>query len=86
MHFRTLRMGQGAATAMPVWGSFFQKAVAHPEFAYLKDLEFLKPSQAVLDSLDCANYDFPLSEEEFRAWWLAEHPEDSVFYQWERVQ
>ncbi|RMG57246.1 MAG: penicillin-binding protein, partial [Bacteroidetes bacterium] len=68
VHFRSLRTGQGAATAMPIWAGFMQRVSRDPEFAYVQKAQFPPLSEALQDSLACAT-DVPLAESEFKVWY-----------------
>jgi penicillin-binding protein 1A len=56
VHFRSLRLGQGANTALPIWGLFMQKLYKDPEFKKLKKATFPDPSIEVLEQLDSLPY------------------------------
>ena len=78
VHFRTMAMGQGASTALPLWAEFMRRVLKDPDFTYLKDMEFPLPSHQVTTALDCEHLWFPLAMSEFKAWWEANNPQDSV--------
>lgn len=63
IRFRDFAYGQGAYTALPVWGMFMRKVYDDPEFAALEQDKFPAPSQAVLDSLDCPHRSFSPEEQ-----------------------
>lgn len=68
IHFRSIRLGQGANTALPIWGRFMQKVYKDRAFASWKKAVFPVPSVEVLDMLNCPPYleEQPiLVEEEF---------------------
>lgn len=69
VHFRSLAQGQGAATALPIFARFFQKVVADPEFAHYKKLSFAKPSNEIVQAMDCDEFWFPYSMSAFKEWW-----------------
>ncbi|MEM7368392.1 MAG: transglycosylase domain-containing protein [Bacteroidota bacterium] len=81
VHFRSMRMGQGASTALPLWANFVQRVMDDSEFEYLKDMRFPSPSPTIKESLNCEHLWFPLAMSEFKAWWEANHPEDSTAFQ-----
>jgi len=56
VHFRSLSLGQGANTALPIWGLFMQKVYKDPEFKQLRYASFPEPSAEVLERLDCLPY------------------------------
>jgi penicillin-binding protein 1A len=53
IRFRSLSLGQGASTALPIWGLFMQKLYKDPEFKNLRYAAFQAPSADVLERLDC---------------------------------
>jgi penicillin-binding protein 1A len=55
VHFRTLDLGQGARTAMPIWALYMQKVYADPELKISKG-EFERPKDALGVELDCNKY------------------------------
>lgn len=83
VHFRTMRMGQGASTALPLWANFMQRVMADPEFDYLKDMTFPRPSADILESLNCEHLWFPLAMSQFKAWWEANNAVDSTELQFQ---
>lgn len=55
IHFRSLRDGQGAKLAMPIYGAFMQKVFADKSLDVSKG-PFLKPSTPLSVELDCSVY------------------------------
>jgi penicillin-binding protein 1A len=51
-HFRTLDLGQGANTALPVWALYMQRVYADPTLRYTKD-DFWKPKKEWDIDFDC---------------------------------
>jgi len=78
VHFRSMLRGQGAATALPIWGSFFERVLADPEFEAWQQASFTLPADSLNRQLDCADLWFPLAMSEFRTWWLAQKRKDSL--------
>jgi penicillin-binding protein 1A len=78
VHFRSMLRGQGAATALPIWGSFWQRVLADDEFAAWRKSSFTLPSDSLSKQLDCADLWFPLAMSEFREWWLEKKYQDSL--------
>jgi len=78
VHFRSMLRGQGAATALPIWGSFFKRVMADPEFETWQKASFTLPSDSLNQQLDCADLWFPLAMSEFRSWWLEQKRKDSL--------
>jgi penicillin-binding protein 1A len=66
IHFRTTNLGQGAATALPVYGLFMQKMNGNPDFRSMTSARFDQPPAHLLDDLECDPF-----KEEFRLFeWL----------------
>ncbi|HLG35694.1 MAG TPA: transglycosylase domain-containing protein [Bacteroidia bacterium] len=55
IHFRSLDLGQGANTALPVWALYMQKVYADSTLHYSKG-DFEKPSEPLHVEVDCAKY------------------------------
>lgn len=53
IHFRTLSLGQGAKTALPIWGLFMRSVYRDKSFRSIRRAKFPTPSEEVLQSLDC---------------------------------
>lgn len=56
IHFRTVSLGQGANTALPVFGLFWQKVNNDKTFRKISESRFPQPDQALLASIDCQPY------------------------------
>ncbi|MEM1320262.1 MAG: transglycosylase domain-containing protein [Bacteroidota bacterium] len=56
VRFRSLSLGQGANTALPIWGHFLKKLYADPAFRKWKAEGFAPTSYEVADALDCAPF------------------------------
>lgn len=78
VHFRSMLRGQGAATALPIWGSFFKRTLADPEFEAWAQSSFTLPADSLSEQLDCADLWFPLAMSEFRSWWIEQKRKDSL--------
>ena len=52
--FRTTTLGQGANSALPMFAKFYQKMNADPDFSYITRSHFEKPTDEVLEDLDCS--------------------------------
>ncbi|HFC00466.1 MAG TPA: penicillin-binding protein [Phaeodactylibacter sp.] len=74
IHFRTIRLGQGANTALPIFGKFMQKVDKDSRFKKLKNAKFEELDFAKMLEMDCPPY---LEEEPV----LVEIPQDSVIYE-----
>jgi penicillin-binding protein 1A len=53
VRFRHFEYGQGAATALPVWGIFMRKLLDDPRFSAWEEATFPVLSEALQDSLQC---------------------------------
>lgn len=53
-HFRTTALGQGANTALPIWGLFMQKIYADPKTPITRD-DFKRPENLSVET-DCAKF------------------------------
>ncbi len=53
IHFRTLDLGQGASTALPIYGLFMQKIMKDQELKSLTTKRFPLASPEILAALDC---------------------------------
>ena len=56
IHFKSIRQGAGAKTALPIWANFALKLRDDPECAYLLEGSFSQPSKEALDCLNQALY------------------------------
>jgi penicillin-binding protein 1A len=56
VRFRSLEMGQGARTAMPIWALFFQKILADKSLNFNINERFIAPSKPSTIELDCSKY------------------------------
>ncbi|MEO1451951.1 MAG: penicillin-binding transpeptidase domain-containing protein, partial [Bacteroidota bacterium] len=56
VRFRTLSLGQGAATALPIAGLFLQDLYKHPSYRKWKYDQFPTPGLSIAQSLDCPMY------------------------------
>ncbi len=55
VRFRDLSLGQGANMALPVFALFMKRLHADKAYAHIVNAKFPRPSQEVLDALNCAN-------------------------------
>jgi penicillin-binding protein 1A len=56
VHFRSLSLGQGANTALPIWGRFMNKVYKDPQFSHWKEATFDPVPDSLFWELDCAPY------------------------------
>jgi penicillin-binding protein 1A len=59
VHFRNLTLGQGANTALPIFGQFIQKLNADGRYDYYVNAPFPELSDAVRAKLRCPNIIYP---------------------------
>lgn len=78
IHWRSLSLGQGAVTALPMVGYFLQATIDDPDFAYLDGVRFAPLSESARERLDCADFTFPMGMSEFKQWWRARSAADSL--------
>ncbi len=57
VHFRTIRLGQGANMALPIWAIYMKKIYADPSLGIRKTDDFAKPLKNIDIEFDCAKYD-----------------------------
>ncbi|MDF2454970.1 MAG: penicillin-binding protein [Cytophagaceae bacterium] len=57
VHFRSLALGKGAATALPIWAKFMAKVDRDPAFKKNRTQHFAPLSAAALERLDCMAYE-----------------------------
>ncbi len=55
VRFRSLSLGQGARTALPIWAKFMQQVVRDPNYRDMAKRSF-SPSEMALRQLDCPSY------------------------------
>jgi len=55
VHFRATHLGQGANTALPIWGLFMQKVYNDSKLALSKE-DFERPENPLTIELDCSKY------------------------------
>ncbi|ASB49337.1 penicillin-binding protein 1A [Alkalitalea saponilacus] len=54
--FRTLALGQGAHTALPIFGRFMQQAEQHPDYAHVRTSRFYPLPEDLMAYLDCDDF------------------------------
>lgn len=57
VHFRTIRLGQGANMALPIWALYMKKIYADPSLGISKKDEFAEPMKNINIEFDCGKYD-----------------------------
>ena len=63
VRFSTIRNGQGANTALPIYGFYMKDVYANPAIG-LSQADFVQPEGMGIDSLDCREF-FELQEATF---------------------
>ncbi len=56
VRFRSIALGQGAATALPIWGGFMKRCYADPAFKIQTYRSFVPPLPENEARMDCPNY------------------------------
>ncbi|MEL6987765.1 MAG: transglycosylase domain-containing protein, partial [Bacteroidota bacterium] len=56
IHFRTINEGGGARNALPIFGRFFEKLYADPNFEDYKNRRFEYVSGEIMELLECPDY------------------------------
>jgi penicillin-binding protein 1A len=59
VHFRSLAMGQGANTALPIFGDFLRRAYRNRQFSKLRNAHFNPLPDSVLAMMDCPPFVHP---------------------------
>lgn len=57
VRFRSIRLGQGANMALPIWALFFKKLYEDPTLGYSQDTRFPEPKFKLSIELDCSKYE-----------------------------
>jgi len=57
VHFRTIKLGQGANMALPIWAIFMKKVYADPSLGIRITDNFSKPLKNIDIEFDCGKYD-----------------------------
>jgi penicillin-binding protein 1A len=55
IHFKSLDSGQGAATALPIWGSFMKRVYEDPKFSSWKEAKMAELPDSVKYRISCAH-------------------------------
>lgn len=56
IHFRGIRLGQGASMALPIWALYMKKLYSDPELTYSTEATFEKPEKLSVE-IDCSKYE-----------------------------
>jgi len=57
VHFRTIKLGQGANMALPIWAIYMKKVYGDPSLGISKKDDFVRPLNDVHIEFDCGKYD-----------------------------
>lgn len=55
IHFRGIRLGQGASMALPIWALYMEKVYANPNLPYTQEDEFKEPDHLNVE-IDCEKW------------------------------
>lgn len=69
IHFRSIDLGQGASTALPIWGLFMNKVYKDKKLKGYKNARFETPSEEVMMQLSCTDFLPPDTSSGLFAWW-----------------
>lgn len=66
VRFRSIREGQGANTALPIWAIFMKEVYKDKAFRAMESASFKEPSLEIMESITCPPYvkELPVEEEE----------------------
>ncbi|MCB0650832.1 MAG: transglycosylase domain-containing protein [Saprospiraceae bacterium] len=53
VHFKSMRYGQGSASALPIWGLFMQKVLKDPAFKSIKKAQFTPMRDTIAAMMQC---------------------------------
>lgn len=70
IRFRSLSLGQGANTALPIWAKFMQQVNREKDFDMVRYARFADPSRRVRSKLECDFYKESLEEDRGFLWRL----------------
>lgn len=56
VHFRSLRLGQGSTSAMPIFGKFMRKVYRDASFKSIRYARFAEPADTILALMSCPPY------------------------------
>lgn len=68
IRFRTTALGQGAATALPIWGLFMQKVNSDRKLVHYSKARFPKPRPEVMEKLNCDPFVMEKEDDAFDLW------------------
>lgn len=53
VHFRSMSLGQGSSTALPIWGRFMRKVVRDRHFRSIRNSAFPEPNDTIRAMMQC---------------------------------
>jgi penicillin-binding protein 1A len=56
IHFRGIRLGQGASMALPIWALYMEKVYSNPNLPYTQEDKFEKPDKMDV-IIDCEEWE-----------------------------
>ncbi len=56
IHFRSTELGQGAATALPIWAEFIQRCYEDKLLRYDRKIQFKEPDKPINVETDCSKF------------------------------
>lgn len=80
VRFRSMSLGQGANTALPIWGRFMNKVYKNSKYKHWKKSKFEEPDSLLLAQMDCP----PFLEDRSLIPYLKVEKEDREFLNWLR--
>lgn len=68
MRFESMKFGQGASSALPIWALFFKSLYADSTLGYSEEIMFEKPHEPLTIELDCSKYEkFGTQEDPYKS-------------------
>ena len=80
IHFQSTALGQGANTALPIFGLFMQKCVNSPSFAHWDNLRLPSPPEELNEALHT-----PIYKENLPLWERLTQPKKEKESLWKRI-
>jgi penicillin-binding protein 1A len=77
IHFRSMRLGQGSNTALPIWGLFMRKVYKDPNYRHWKRAEFAEPNDTTWALMQCPPF---LEEMPIMAGYEEDYQENPEFF------
>ncbi len=77
VRFRSMRLGQGSNTALPIWGRFMRKVYNDPQLKKLKYAKFSEPNDTIRALMQCPPF---LEEMPILAEYWNDYQQDPAFF------